>query len=115
MANPIKGEVLVVVEDGQYTLAYTLGACAAIEGQFAGRKLQDILGDLEGDNPKIGVMQVVIWAGLQKHHGDVTLKGAGDLVALHEMSIWGDALGKAFGLAQPEVKGKKRPQAAAAK
>lgn len=114
MANPIKGEVLVEVESGQYTLAYTLGACAAIEGQFEGRRLQDILGDLEGDAPKIGTMQVVIWAGLQKHHGEVTLKGAGDLVALHEMPIWGAALGKAFSLAKPEAKSRKRPRAATA-
>lgn len=104
MANPMKGEVLVKVEAGEFTLAYTLGACAAIEGQFPGRALNEILGDLDGEMPKISTMLVVIWAGLKKHHPDLTQDDVGDLVSLHELELWGTKLVEALNLAQPGAK-----------
>lgn len=104
MANPIKGEALVQVEAGEFTLAMTLGACAAIEGQFEGRTLNEILGELDGDNPNITVMLTVIWAGLKKHH-NLSFDAVGDLVSMGEIAIWGGAIGRAMAQAMPEKKG----------
>ncbi|RYE43609.1 MAG: hypothetical protein EOP24_27680 [Hyphomicrobiales bacterium] len=116
MANPMKGEVLVKVEAGEFTLAYTLGACAAIEGQFPGRSLNEILSDLDGEMPKISTMLVVVWAGLKKHHSDLTQDQVGDLVSLHELETWGAKLSEALNLAQPEANRKTaRPRQAAAR
>ena len=63
MAIPMKGEHTVTVGAGEFTLAFTLGACAAIEGQFEGRGLQSILSDVQGDDPKVTTLLVIIWAG----------------------------------------------------
>lgn len=113
MANPQKGEVLVQVDAGEFTLVYTLGAVAAIEGQFPGRTLQAVLSDLDGDTPKLNTLMIVLWAGLKKHH-NLTLAEVGDLVALPEVPAWGSALAEAFKLAQPEASGKGNPRKAAA-
>jgi hypothetical protein len=95
MAIPMKGESVVRVEGGEYTLAFTLGACAAIEGHYEGRGLQSILSDLEGNDPKISTLLVVIWAGLKKHH-NLSLDEVGDIVSMDEAEAWGEAIGKAF-------------------
>lgn len=113
MANPFKGEALVHVGAGEFTLAYTLGACAAIEGQFDGKPLNDVLASLQtdGGQPPARTMQIVIWAGLKKHH-QMSIDEVGDLISIHEMDRWSDGLIRAFSLAQPEGAPKGNPRKA---
>ena len=113
MANPIKGEVLVQVAAGEFTLAYTLGALSALEGRFDGRPFQDVLKELSGDSVPVDTVIAVVWAGLKKHH-HLSLDEAADLVSLVELPIWSAKIGQAFALSQPEAKGRKRPRVAAA-
>lgn len=109
--NPVNGEVTVSVASGEFTLAFTLGACAAIEGAFEGRALGDILADIQGDSPKISTVLVVLWAALRKHH-KLSRDEVGDLVDIGELALWGAAIGKAFGGSQPAAE--TRPTKAAA-
>lgn len=112
MANPLKGEALVTIEAGEFTLAYDLGACSAIEAAMGGKPLQEILGKLEAETPPVSVLLVVIWAGLKKHH-KLSQDDVGHLVSLHEMEQWGLAIGRAF--ATPgEASGAARPPVAEA-
>lgn len=114
MANPVNGEVTIKAGGGEYTLAFTLGACAAIEGEYDGRALDDILGDIQGESPKIATMLVILWAALRKHH-KLTKDEVGDLVTIDELPIWGKAIGDAFGGSQAEPSGGgARPRKAAA-
>lgn len=116
MANPFKGEALVNVDAGEFTLAYTLGACVAIEDKFDGKPLNDVLATLQTDGnkqPPASTMQIIIWAGLKKHH-QMTLDEVGDLISLHEMDAWSDGLVRAFNLAAPEGAGKGNPRKAKA-
>lgn len=110
MANPLKGEALVKVEAGEFTLAFDLGACVAIEKQ-GGKPLQEVLAQLDVEHPPVEILLVVIWAGLKKHH-KLTMEDVGHLVALHEMEQWGIGIGKAFH--QGEAKGNERPRRAEA-
>lgn len=110
MAVPMKAEHLVRVEAGEFTLAYNLRACAAIEGQFPGRGLQSILNDLGGDDPKMATLEVMIWAGLKKHH-DLSIEDAGQLVEISEVGAWVEAIGAAMGGGQTDKD--ERPRKAA--
>lgn len=112
MAVPMKGESLVKVEAGEFTLAFTLGACAAIEGQFEGRGLNSILKDIEGEGAKTSTLLVVIWAGLKKHHS-LTLEEVGNIVTMQDMPLWGVAIGEAMGGGSMEATGPANPQKAA--
>jgi hypothetical protein len=113
MTNPVNGEVTVKVEAGEFTLAFTLGACAAIEGEFDGRSLSAILDDIQGEEPKVATVLVVLWAALRKHH-KLSRDEVGDLVNISELPLWGEAIGKAFAGAQPEAKEKHPTKAAPA-
>lgn len=113
MANPIKGEALVTIGDDEYTLAYNLGACAAIEGQFPGRGLQSILKDIDGEDPKVSTFLVIIWAGLKKHH-ELSRDEVGDIVTMQDMQAWGEGIGRAMQNGSAEVKDADRPRKAAA-
>lgn len=112
MAIPMKGEHTVQIEGGEYILAFTLGACAAIEGQFEGRGLQSILADVQGDDPKVSTLLVIIWAGLKKHH-NLTLDEVGDLVMMQEAPLWGEAIAKGMSAGSTEARGAARPRKAA--
>lgn len=110
MAIPMKAEHVVRVEAGEFTLAYNLRACAMIEGQFPGRGLQSILNDLSDDDPKMGTLEVLIWAGLKKHHG-LSIEDAGELVEIGDVAKWVQAIGAAMGGGQTDKD--TRPQKAA--
>lgn len=112
MAIPMKGEHTVTVGAGEFTLAFTLGACAAIEGQFEGRGLQSILADVQGDDPKVTTLLVIIWAGLKKHH-NLTLDEVGDLVTMEEAPLWGEAIAKGLASGSSEARGEANPRKAA--
>lgn len=113
MANPINGEVSVTVSAGTFTLAFTLGACAAIEGASGGRPLNEVLAELNGDGAKFETVTTVLWAALRKHH-NLTRDEVGDLVTLAEMPAWSAAMTEAFAASQPEATGKERPRKATA-
>lgn len=110
MANPMKGEALVKVAAGEFTLAFTLGACIAIEDHFGGRPFGEILTDMHAKQD-LRTMLVVVWAALKKHHG-LTLDEVGDLVNMAEAVAWGEGIGKA--LNDPEAEAPQNPRKAKA-
>jgi hypothetical protein len=111
MSNPIKGEVVVRVEAGEFTLAFNLGALAAIEGEFPGQSFQDVLGTLDVDQPRLSTLLSVLWAGLKTHH-NMTKDEVGALVSIDELPIWGEAIGNAFAAGAPAAKSTARPRKA---
>ena len=108
MANPMKGEALVKVGAGEFTLAFTLGACIAIEDRFDGKSFNEVLADMQAKQD-LRIMLAVIWAGLQKHH-KLSLEETGELVNMAEAEAWGDAIGRA--LSDPEAEAPKNPRKA---
>jgi hypothetical protein len=111
MANPTKGEVIVRVDAGEYTLAFNLGALAAIEGEFPGQSFQDVLGSLDAEQPRVATLLSVLWAGLKTHH-DLTKDQVGAIVNIEELPVWGDAIGNAFAAGAPAAKSTARPRKA---
>lgn len=110
MANPMKGEALVRVAAGEYTLAFTLGACIALEDHFEGKSFQEILTEMQAKQD-LRIMLAVVWVGLKKHH-KLSLDEVGDLVNMAEAAAWGDAIGRA--LNDPEAEEAQNPRKAKA-
>lgn len=109
MANPMKGEALVKIAAGEFTLAFTLGACIAIEDRFEGKSFNQVLQEMQ-DNQDVRIMLAVIWGGLQKHH-KMSMEEVGELVNMVELAEWGEAIGKA--MSDPEAATTGNPQKAA--
>lgn len=110
MTNPHKGDVGLEVGGRSYTLRYSHLALVKLEKQLD-RPMARLLRDFEDhQNMRIGTIVALLWAGLQKHHPEITFEAAADLLddieggAVGAMNVMGEALHKAFNQA-PGTKG----------
>lgn len=79
MPNPLRGEASFETEGRTYRLHYTWNAAADFE-EVAGRPLSDALLDVAREKLSAKSLRAMLWAGLQEHHEEVTLKEAGRLI-----------------------------------
>lgn len=94
MANDTKGEVGLTIGDKVYTLKFSRNAMADVEGLFGGRAFNELLAD-----KSVSVVRACLWAGLRKHHPEVDLLAAGDLMDVADDTELGAAIGKALQVA----------------
>lgn len=100
MANPMKGEALVKVDAGEFTLAFTLGTAVAIQRDFGGKAIGAVIAQMQ-EEQDIEAMLTVLWACLKKHH-NFSKEEVADLVTLQEISVWSEALAAA--MSDPDAK-----------
>jgi hypothetical protein len=87
MANPMRGEVDVVIDGQTRTLRLTLGALAELEEALGAESLVDLAGRLEGGRMRARDVIAVLAAGL---------RGAGEPAAdLAQAAVQGGASGAA--------------------
>jgi hypothetical protein len=79
MGNPHRGEASFEVEGKAYRVRYSWNAAAEYE-EAAGKPLSDALFDIARERLSARSLRAMLWAGLQEHHQDVTLKDAGRLI-----------------------------------
>lgn len=80
MSNPLKGEATATLDDGR-KLQIVLNANAWVEiEEVLGKKVPDILDELKGGNASMKTQRAIIWGGLQKHHPEMTLQDAGEVL-----------------------------------
>lgn len=114
MANPHKGDVPLEVGSKTYTLCYSHLALVKLEN-LLDKNVVQIMGELQAarDNIRIGTVVALLWAGLQKHHPDVSYDDAAGLLddmdggAAAAMETIGRSFEKAF--AAPGTKGTHPP------
>lgn len=116
MANPVRGEARLNVEGRAYVLAFTINAMCEAE-YILGKPTDQILAALVNSAP-LNVVRALLWAGLRKHHPEVDLAGAGDLIealggAGPALEVIGEAMNAAFPQAA-ETEGAARPRKGAA-
>jgi hypothetical protein len=80
VANPLRGEASFEVEGKPYRIHFTWNAAAEYE-DVTGRALSDALLDVAKQRLSAKSLRAFLWAGLQEHHSEVTLRDAGDLLA----------------------------------
>ncbi len=79
MGNPHRGEASFDIGDRAYRVRYSWNAAATYE-DAAGMPLSDALLDIAREKLSARSLRAMLWAGLQEHHADVTLKDAGRLI-----------------------------------
>lgn len=105
MANPLKGEVEFTVEGTTYRLVLDANALATAEN-ILDRPVKEF--DLE----RIATIRALLFGGLQSHHPDVDLFGAGRLISAAP-DVVGTKVGEALRLAFPAPEKGARPRKAA--
>lgn len=104
MANPHRGEVTFEADGKQWTLAYSINALCVLEdalGMGIGEVVERF-GNVQ--KLRLNTVRAVLWAGLNDHHPEVSLKQAGELIADMTLPTSIDLLGRAFSLAFPDGK-----------
>jgi len=105
MANPLKGEMQCEVGNVVYTLFYDWDALCSIE-----KELGTPIGKLGINSTDIAQWsassaRIVFWYGLRKHHKNLTLQQAGDMIAeIGGLTKMIPILNLALGLAFPEIR-----------
>ena len=79
MSNPHRGEASFEVEGKAYRVRFSWNAAAEYE-EAAGKPLSDALFDIARERLSARSLRAMLWAGLQEHHQEVTLKDAGRLI-----------------------------------
>lgn len=104
MANPMRAEAQLSIEAGTFTLAYSLNALSAIKAARPDTLLTDLLDGLAAKGADAAEdIGLIIWAGLQKHHKDMSLEAVGDLVELADIATWSTAINAAMGGGAPQT------------
>ena len=75
-ANPLKGEVELVIGETTYTLCFSSNSIVAVEQLFGGVGIGEIAADLN----RVEHQRALLWGALQKYHDGIELLAAGDLV-----------------------------------
>ncbi len=103
MANPHKGEAKIDVAGRSYTLVFDINAMCEVEyilDMDADRILRTLV-----KSPSLHLIRALLWGGLRRHHADVDLYAAGDLV--EQMGGAGpalDGIGRALQASFPDAK-----------
>jgi hypothetical protein len=116
--NPHQGDVTLEVAGKQYVLRYSHRSLVLLEDKLD-KGLMQIMRDIDGwkthpENMRLGTIAAMLWAGLQKHHPDMTLDDATDLLDEVEGGTVKiiDVIGEGFqrGFSAPGTKGTNPPQ-----
>jgi hypothetical protein len=80
MANRFLGEVTVEAAGKTWTLRCDFNAMCEFE-EAAGKGAMDTFAQFEGGGASTADMRLMMWAFLRRHHPEVTLQEAGDVLS----------------------------------
>lgn len=98
MANPLKGELDLVVEGKTLTLCFTTNAIVEVETLSGGMDVATIIMQWQ-QSPAIGPLRTLLWGATRKHHPALSLFDVGDLIdeaGPARMEELGGLIGKAL-------------------
>ena len=101
MTNPVKGEASFRIGDTTYTLAYGFAALCEVE-DVAGAPLPELLAELAAKKPRMRTIGAFILGGLRKHHPQIDLDTAGELLMANQPVVVG-AMAKALEASLPKA------------
>lgn len=113
MANPHRGQVALNAGGRDYNVSYSINALCELE-DVLGQPVAKIAASMnDPENVRMSAVRALVWAGLQDHHPEVTLREAGQIASEASIPVCMEAIGKAFQAAFPEQEeGASRPQKA---
>jgi hypothetical protein len=108
MANPHRGEVVLRVGSGsgmtEYTIKLGHNAFACLEGELGATPAQL---ELMLKEPTITLVRAILWAGLRKHHPEINIEMAGEIIDEVGAEAVADVIGRALS-SSALVKGAKK-------
>jgi hypothetical protein len=111
MANAVRGEVPLKLEDGrEFTLVLDFDALVEAEGAY-GKPLAQMMGDLSGGF--VGSIRAVLWGAMRAKHPDIALRDVSAMVLSNGEAI-GTALTAAVEAAFPDASAEGKAPAAKA-
>jgi hypothetical protein len=110
MANPLRGEVDLVVGEKTYLLRLSINGVVEAE-TLLDKSVNEIIQSID----RMGTLRALLWAALREHHPSLSLFDAGDIIGIAGAENVGFKVGEAIKAAFPEAKGgdDSRPQTAA--
>ncbi|AHE52638.1 hypothetical protein [Sphingomonas sanxanigenens] len=99
MANKMRGEATIKVDDRELTLRLDFNTFCDIETS-TGLDIQQ-LGPALSKNPSATVLRALVCACLQHHHPGTTERQAGEILSIVDHEEIGEVLGKLFEAAMP--------------
>lgn len=78
--NAMKGEAEAKLADGRtIKLAFNVNAWVAIEEQLD-LTMPEILEKIASNKASLAIQRAIMWGGLRKHHAEMSLEDAGDVM-----------------------------------
>lgn len=109
MANPIKGEVDLPVDGKTFTLCLGINEIVELE-TVTDTGIVEIAGWFaDRSKLRVGNMRAVLWASLQKHHPEISLEGAGEMIGKVGLLPIVERLADAIQAAFPEAETGAKP------
>lgn len=100
MANPHRGHVDLTAGETVYRLSFSINALCEVE-DAAGKSVNELVDEMNGKNPRLSMIRMLLWGALRDHHEAITLRQAGEIAGDAGMQQTGEAVGKALALAFP--------------
>jgi hypothetical protein len=98
MANKLKGQRSVEINDQRYTIHFDFNALAELEeesGMDTSEVMQSLAKMQEENRISIRFLRTLTWAGLIRHH-NLSIKDVGELMSQAEITKLLPAVGEAF-------------------
>lgn len=106
MPNPIRGEADFPAGEVTYRLCVDINALCSIEAALGRRSGEFISAISAGD---ITVLRGVLWGALQRHHDEIDLADAGDLISEVGLDLTRTKVIEAIAAAFPSAEAKTSP------
>lgn len=113
MANPLKGEVDLVVGEATYTLHLDIEEIVQMENMLDMRVLEIANEMQQTRNPRLGFWRVALWAAMRSIHPETSLEDASGIIKTVKlpmvMTKVSEAMTASFPKAEPDAKPGAKP------
>lgn len=104
MTNPHRGDTSIKVGGEDFTLCYDLNATQQVFERLGVDSFEKMTAGIAVDKLGVGDIIYILWAGLQRHHPEMTVKDVGalewDLQGIND--TWSSAFERALVVKAPE-------------
>lgn len=111
MANPIKGEVALVVGERAYKLRLGINAIVEVEDLLGGKSINEIVANvLDVPRARLGTLRALLWGALREHHSALSVADAGLIIETAGPDAIGTKMAEVLKAAFPKLDASARPQ-----
>lgn len=103
MANPNRGQVALKAGDREYMLSYSVNSLCELEDELELPIASIVTTMNDPEKLRMKFVRALVWAGLQDHNADVSIKDAGIIIGTVGFQPAMEAVRGAFKIAFPDA------------